>query len=443
MNKIKKIILAIILLIVYCINLNFNQGINLNFLITNFFISYITLYNCIFSKFNYSLNKIKYLFGFVFLGMAPFIQFQYKSIFWKGTKIDEELYVWINIILIIAICSYWISYNTFLKFPIIKIEKRILKKFKIIKPITSIKILLMLLISFLILIFKINIIGGIKPLFFRGGKILESYTGAQTSQLQNSILNYILYIIPVVFFYYVLYSSNKNKNHYILLGLIAFLINFPLKTIRTIVGILYIPLLLKLKFFSKKNRIIYILFISIFLIFPILDLFRRFNGSIDIKNLKIFDLTLLKSYHFDSYQIFLRAFENNIVTNGKQLLGVILFFIPRKFWPLKPLESGVLISQVAKLNFHMLAINFYGEGFINFGLVGVVIFAIIKGLINARLDRIYWKYVTKNKKIILFKIMYLFFLGLEFIIHRGPLMSVYSITIGLIVSVFLAKIVLK
>ena len=61
---------------------------------------------------------------------------------------------------------------------------------------------------------------------------------------------------------------------------------------------------------------------------------------------------------------------------GKQLLGAMLFFIPRSIWPSKPIGSGATIAIYQRQSFKNISCPIIGEAIINFGIIGVIIFAV-------------------------------------------------------------------
>lgn len=59
----------------------------------------------------------------------------------------------------------------------------------------------------------------------------------------------------------------------------------------------------------------------------------------------------------------------NGTTNGRQLLGCFLFFIPRTIWKTKPIGSGALVAEIIGQEHTNISMPFIGEGLINFGFL--------------------------------------------------------------------------
>lgn len=76
---------------------------------------------------------------------------------------------------------------------------------------------------------------------------------------------------------------------------------------------------------------------------------------------------------------------------GQQLLGGILFFVPSTLWHAKPLATGIAIGKFLIANYGMWFTNLsapvIAEGYIDFGGVGVALYAIGVAWLVTRMDR--------------------------------------------------------
>jgi oligosaccharide repeat unit polymerase len=77
---------------------------------------------------------------------------------------------------------------------------------------------------------------------------------------------------------------------------------------------------------------------------------------------------------------------------GQQLLGGILFFVPSSFWHAKPLATGIAIGNYLISNYSMwftnLSAPLIAEGYIDFGAIGVALYAIGLAWLVARMNRV-------------------------------------------------------
>ena len=254
-------------------------------------------------------------------------------------------------------------------------------------------------------------------------------------QLFGRVIRPMLIILLVIF----IYDYNKKKKYlsrnqklnslfvFIFLTSLAIIFSFPSGLERSQVAIFYIPLLIVFtKFWEKPFMMQFTLLAGIFVIFPFLDKFRRFN--LENFNFKI-DYVYLKQGHFDGYQNFVRVLELDLITSGRQLLGALLFFVPRSFWETKPIGSGTFLSEILNLEFYNIAMPFIGEGYINFGIVGSISFMFLFGILLGNVDRVVWKLKRSNESHI-FIFYYYFLFGWVFIIMRGDLINAFAVLVG-------------
>lgn len=132
---------------------------------------------------------------------------------------------------------------------------------------------------------------------------------------------------------------------------------------------------------------------------------------------------------YDAYSMLYRAWNfvsTSESTYGYQLIGVLLFFIPRSFWPLKPVGSGHMIAESQHQAFLNLSCPFPGEGIVNFGIVGLIAFALIGSLIVCKIDEALWAGTSRKW----FKPFYPFSVMFVFFIMRGDMLSSFSYLVG-------------
>ena len=133
----------------------------------------------------------------------------------------------------------------------------------------------------------------------------------------------------------------------------------------------------------------------------------------------------------------MRVIKDDIVTYGNQLLGALFFWIPRSVWPSKPVGSGYFVAEQTELSFNNISMPFWGEGYINFGYLGVIIFAIALAIVIARIDSKFWNKVVTQQN--LEPIKYYLLLGLLIFILRGDMLSSTAYTCGIITSYYFIK----
>ncbi len=130
---------------------------------------------------------------------------------------------------------------------------------------------------------------------------------------------------------------------------------------------------------------------------------------------------------YDAYSMFARSVHyvaQNGTAAGFQLATVALFFIPRSIWTAKGVGSGAMIASSQGQSFVNVSCPLPGEGMINFGIAGMVLFAIVAGLLCWKFDS--WFYEGSGGG----RLFYVFACMLFFFMLRGDLLSSWAYTVG-------------
>lgn len=174
-------------------------------------------------------------------------------------------------------------------------------------------------------------------------------------------------------------------------------------------------------------------------LFPILTLFKFSNeklATLDVK--KFIQLTYLGG-DFDSYSALgttLQYVQQYGLCWGRQLLGVLLFFIPRSIWPDKPIGTGAMVNRLEGSDFTNFSCPFIAEFYINFGLLGILLAVAILAIVIRKYDVYFWYSSAYSKtKLFLFYPSACFLL---FFMLRGDLLSSFAYTLGIGLSFALA-----
>lgn len=141
---------------------------------------------------------------------------------------------------------------------------------------------------------------------------------------------------------------------------------------------------------------------------------------------------------YDAYSMVARTLQyagSVGTTGGYQLLGALLFFVPRSLWPSKPEGSGNLVGAAQGQNFLNISSPLPAEGVVNFGVAGLLIFAVAAALACRYLDR--WFVESKSP----LRLFYPFACMLLFFVMRGDLLSSFAYTVGYAASFFLLCLV--
>jgi hypothetical protein len=177
----------------------------------------------------------------------------------------------------------------------------------------------------------------------------------------------------------------------LLLGILVAVTENPFTEKRNGLGPVYLSLLFI--FFELRlgtlNRRLNLLIASMVVVFPAITVLT--HNRIQIQNgdqvrLSSVVDTLKDHYFSTNYDAWANIYTTVEMVGrqgihwGRQLLGGILFFVPSALWHAKPLATGIAIGNYLIANYSMWFTNLsapvIAEGYIDFGAVGVALYAV-------------------------------------------------------------------
>lgn len=256
-----------------------------------------------------------------------------------------------------------------------------------------------------------------------------------------------------VFGSFALLALNARREHKyyagtIVAGICLILTCFPTALARFNVAAIYLGIaILLFPAFSKKRGLFSFLLIMGFLVaYPLFNAFKYIGAAASFhEGMETIVGSMTAGYtsgNYDAFSVMFWCFDylgRFGCANGLQLIGAILFFIPRSIWPSKPVPSGELVFS--SLNFHFTDIAFPlpFEGVLNFGLIGLPVFALGYGFVVRMVDTHYWKsrksYLAGAPSTLL--LYYPFLLCLTFYMLRGAMMTTFTYIFGDLAVMFL------
>ena len=297
----------------------------------------------------------------------------------------------------------------------------------------------MLVVSVLITIFHIGKIG-FWNLFSRATANLA--VGGQTATLlfTHIMKNTVLFVAA---FHVVRAVAKKRLNGRTVVALLCLLIScFPTALPRNMMASFYAGLLILLIPQTRKGRWYALLIVGgLILLFPAVEIFRNMYSmeNVDVGALLAhsFNTTYLGG-HYDAHQNTVSAFNYVSefgITWGRQMLGALLYFVPRALWPGKPIGTGAMLMQeLNQFYFSNVSASLMLEGYINFGIIGVFLFGIIVGFAACTVDRAYWK---EKRRWALIRVIYPFTIFQFFFMLRGDMMSSWAyLSAQVVVGIF-------
>lgn len=439
-------ILSIILIIIVFYIFNDIDMTGKSFLtITGFsIIGIISIFNAIKDTRIISTNKFFWYFQFVFMSIAPLCQYLSGYFPW-GVRISEgdiEAGVFLTIVWDCIYILFYRKKGRKIKSGVLGKE---LRKFELgNREYTPLFLMIVFLISIVGFALLVKMIG-FYNLFFRSENMLD---------IENSTINFIvikfLTALPAMVCTMFMLSYKRKKSHLIMMGIIILIVfsvcaNFPTSTTRYWMGTIFIGLALIATVHRKESRIVdYGIVFGLLVAFPLFYLFKTmtiedlFNGNINFGGI----VNSFNTVDFDAFTIMARSIRyvrEHGITWGNQLLNIILFFVPRGIWKNKPITTNVLIASAQNQKFTNLSCPLTAEGYVNFGVVGIVLYCIAYAKINRILDDMYWEKSDDNKVNII-NIIYPFLCVITLYINRGPLQPSFIQTIALILPLIIINL---
>ena len=383
------------------------------------------------------MNLMHWFFIFTFLSFAPFLQYSFgKFPLWLSRE-DEFSICSANLLILTWIVFYAFGYSI-KKFRKDKLFS-FLNRFDIGKKGVCISIYL----SFIIFIGFLFVFG-LKNLLIRGAyrEVLISIPCNPLMIIIDKFFRFVPFLSLVGLILLKDKWAGKRKWWTLLIAsiLINLFVNNPLACARYWAGavILGFVVMLLRKLNRGKGCLSAMLIIGIFLVFPLTNVLRyRTAETVYLSEFKLSQLrTAYTSTDFDAYEMgvhVVQYVEKEGVTWGKQLLGPLLFWIPRSLWAGKPAGSGGVVAGYFSYPQINLSCPLPFEGYINFGVIGLILFAILTGTLFSLLDEYHWK-VSTAKSFDIMSAYYPFLLVFGFFAMRGDLISSFSYTVMFVVA---------
>jgi hypothetical protein len=404
----------------------YNFGISCLF----FGIGFLALYGVFLTidQAKYSLNKTFCIFFYFFFGLAPIIQFKYKAAFYGTVPLSTDLYIFTGNLLLSILVIYIFGYHLFFKVlnQQIKIEPGFFNNnYSDLKTENSKLYFILSILGFLGYFYLIDFNWNLliyRPFLY---KLKENTNFGLVGYAFALIFQLIPFMVLLRF------KLSKTSNLLLNIFLIAMVLlaTFPTALSRALLAIIYIPLvILHVPILKKGMNYVHLFFIGLLIIFPIFNNFRYLN-----EQKYSFNYELFNSGHFDAFQNFALLLDSKIVTHGLQLLGSVFFFIQENQWKNRPVGSGQMLAEKLHYKYTNIAMPFFGEGYVNFGFIGVFIFLLVIIFINSLGDVLFLKGWTNN----IFKKIFYVLLGFEFYLLRGDLYSSVKIIVSFVIALLI------
>ena len=430
----------------------------LSFLLNAVVLFIIFIYHIFYEKTFSPFLTAFIVFNYLFLFFAPIAQigsfYEMKEPkFPQNFPYKEDLAIYANLLIVIFNLTFFSAYVLIKK----KIKPPKIKYSGLKKQYSPVLIFSILIVSLLIFAFTFPVVLD---------EILKPYwVELNVSKMYVLIINKTLLFLPfagVVLAKNYLDKSAKNYNYYMVgIMLIIFLLILlwfknPLTEKRNALGPLYITLMyiFKPKWLNTNTKMMLFLFFSMVIAFPLVAIVTHTAFSLTelIRNPALLFVTsekesFLHVFHTLHYDAFANIMATIDYVNhegfswGKQLLGVFTFYIPRALWSDKPLGTGQLVGNYLIDEYHFVFNNLsnplVSEGYINFGIAGVILMAILLAYFVKKM--LSWLQGTSYVKKIL---AFYFSLHMLFLL-RGDLLNGVAYFTGVVIAILLIPFLIE
>lgn len=442
----------IALTLVMFITFNASFLVWVSFFFSAFILFLITVYHLYFEKVYSPFLSSFIVFSFLFFLVAPISQINSFSgvenpKFVNFFSYNEGLILYANILISLFNVFFIFSYVYFKKLIINFTPKPINANQQKYLPFT---ILLFLLVSILTFLASYN--------FVQIEFSLPNWARSSYSVGVLLIWKKLLFMIPfagIILCFQYFKKENKRKNNTVNIILFCFLFfvlllwfKNPFTEKRNALGPIYLSLIFLAvpKVFNSNLKTISFLFFIMIIAFPLSAIITHTDATfLEIYNNPFILIEEMKgggiSEAFNTLNY--DAFANIMATidyvykfgfsYGYQLVGGLLFFVPRTIWNTKPYSTGQVVGEYLisdfGFNFSNLSNPMVSESFINFGVLGVIIVPIILAYIFIRMIK--WLQGNNYLK----KIMAFYFAMHLIFLLRGDFTNGFSYYIGPLISV--------
>ncbi len=450
----KIIILSILLFFVILLILpnNSPKSLTMSELLMFSIIAVVSIISIVieYTKYSISLNLMHWIFMLFFFVIPPVVQisFDYKP--WGIYQSSQEIIFSCSLILV------WIFFykiGNFFASSLALIPIKNCSK----NDISNLNMFIVTLLNLICTAIVVKLVG-FSNLFSRatsGLKIEGENSKTISILISNCTKAYITFACSLLLVQVIRKKSNSKK--YLFINLIFLLIAcFPTGMARNKTAIIYFGLFLTLCYINpkklKSSVIPIILFLGGFIIiFPAINVFR----TVDFKNASFTESIIntldsfTKNYLSGDYDAFsvigdvTKYVKEEGITYGYQLLGVLLFFVPRSIWHTKPYGSGQTVFEWLNQPFTNISCPLLSEGYINFGVIGVCLFGFTFGFLASYIDRNFWNRILKNGASVDFIVLiYPYLLTSFFFMIRGDLLSSWAYTFAFVFIFFVSTKIL-
>lgn len=362
-----------------------------------------------------------FIFVYIWLGLTPLYQIGIGQIPW-GIVLDREVYEKTYFVVFVAIAAFELGYN---------FRSRAVLSWRRDEPqISRGRIICFSLIATLPALWFGPLTQPLPVLLSFREEVAAAMGEDSFVLVRLALMRTPIYVAFLIILWKLRVQQRRDPGLLVLLAVVFplfLIVNFPTAISRAWLGALIISIALVVFLTSEKKSFRYfplLLPVGLLTIFPFMHRFRRADYEPEGALLESVVSTYSKG-DFDAFAMtahFVNYTDSvyGSITYGRQLLGTLFFWVPRQFWPSKPVGSGYHVAEQSGFQFYNVSAPLWAEGLINFSLVGVIGFMVSLGLLLRFLDL----KVCLSRDLTATNLAYVFVSGFLFIILRGDLNTV-------------------
>lgn len=261
-----------------------------------------------------------------------------------------------------------------------------------------------------------------------GTNAIDKSLGAIESSL-NTVTIFVSLVLYLIRWSKGTKFGSIDKLLFTLVMLLNIFVNNPVTQGRfwftTVWGTVSLIVLWKTKLIFMYFSLIATLFVLV--IFPASDIYRNANSERTLTLVSPVE-SLSRDGDFDAAEQI--AWGARIVKEdghalGRQILGSVLFFVPRSIWENKSRDTGTILAQRAGFKNLSLSSPIWIEAFFDFGWFGVIAFLSLIGTLHRRIT--FWQSEENT-------IFFCIFGFYQLVILRGSLLQSMGITTVIFIS---------
>jgi hypothetical protein len=174
-------------------------------------------------------------------------------------------------------------------------------------------------------------------------------------------------------------------------------------------------------------------------LFPYAAYFRYEDGFVSVGTV---GETMTTKGDYDAFQMIAAGTQVTDTaghSGGRQMLGALLFWLPRSIWPDKPINTGEMIAMNYGYGYTNISAPLWAEFWIDFGWFGVIAGFLLIGFAIRRLDTAFLRAWT-SQQFAIAQVVVPILAGYSFILLRGSLLqAMFRLATILAVAWFISR----